>query len=554
MTRAYRRRKDRGRPGRVYEADLSWDDDHSHSGYSETGVDWGDDEFVLDHDRDDYGGADRYDEPDRRYRRPSRYEDDRYYEYEDERPASRYARGYDHDHDHKRDYPGGERVVVEPYNETEDEYIPYDRLNEKDHYRRGAEDKRGYLEYSEQYHQRTQQDYLASDMILPGEKYKRRTATTPDEELYMEHVARDRWSKKSGGKALPSFYKILNIFYEPFILRSFGAKLPAMQLIATLALLELFNITFDMGSVVRGDLIQISGEWMKIFTPLITSLFGVVLGIMWSFYPALRGEPKRMLKWGFIIIISIVLLFNPLLDLIFFSGWDGFFGSLLAMIIILGKVVLLLVYASPVILGVFAIWGRRYSETLIVISAVLMLAVVIASNIIDIYNTGAIRETGGGLFLYFIYAVILFIYMECSDSSIKYYRFAMDIPDDPENRDQVYFFNKTLNKYYLHLVVFVTLALILGLIVFNRTTFLGALGSKRLAESLELTTPFGLMISMIVLFAILGLALTIWRNRSVIAAPFKRIFDSLTRYRTREKELLKMEEEVRRLRVIDRHL
>ena len=224
------------------------------------------------------------------------------------------------------------------------------------------------------------------------------------------------------------------------------------------------------------------------------------------------------------------------------------------MIIILGKVVLLAAYASPVILGVFAIWGRRYSETLVVISAVMMLGVVIASNIIDIYYTGSIQKTGGGLFLYFIYAVILFIYMECSDSSIKYYRFAMDIPDDPENRDQVYFFNKTLNKYYLYLIVFVILALVLGLIVFNRTTFLGAMGSNRLAESLELTTPFGLMISMIVLFVVLGLGLTMWRNRSIIIAPFKRIFDSFTRYRTREKELLKMEEEVRRLRLMDRHL
>jgi len=59
---------------------------------------------------------------------------------------------------------------------------------------------------------------------------------------------------------------------------------------------------------------------------------------------------------------------------------------------------------------------------------------------------------------------------------------------------------------------------------------------------------------MIVLFVVLGLGLTMWRNRSIIIAPFKRIFDSFTRYRTREKELLKMEEEVRRLRLMDRHL
>ncbi len=550
MTRAYRRRKDRGRPGRTYDADLSWEDDFSHSGYSEPGVDWGDDEFEWDQGTSDYVGVEYYDEPDRRYRRPSRYEDDRSYQRENEPRDGRYARGYNYERERPRD----DRVVFELYNEAEDEYIPYDRMNEDDLYRKGAEDKRGYLEYSEQYHHRTQQDYLAPDMILPGEKFKRRTAKTPDEDLYMEHVARERWSDKGGGKALPSFYKILNIFYEPFILRSFGAKLPTMQLIATLALLELFNITFDMGSVVRDKLIIISGGWVELFPPLITSLFGVVLGIMISLYPALREEPKRMLKIGFIIIVSIILLFNPLLNLIFFSGWDGFWGSLLDMIIILGKVVLLAAYASPVILGVFAIWGRRYSETLVVISAVMMLGVVIASNIIDIYYTGSIQKTGGGLFLYFIYAVILFIYMECSDSSIKYYRFAMDIPDDPENRDQVYFFNKTLNKYYLYLIVFVILALVLGLIVFNRTTFLGAMGSNRLAESLELTTPFGLMISMIVLFVVLGLGLTMWRNRSIIIAPFKRIFDSFTRYRTREKELLKMEEEVRRLRLMDRHL
>jgi len=550
LTRAYRRRKDRGRPGRTYDADLSWEDDFSHSGYSEPGVDWGDDEFEWDQGTSDYVGVEYYDEPDRRYRRPSRYEDDRSYQRENEPRDGRYARGYNYERERPRD----DRVVFELYNEAEDEYIPYDRMNEDDLYRKGAEDKRGYLEYSEQYHHRTQQDYLAPDMILPGEKFKRRTAKTPDEDLYMEHVARERWSDKGGGKALPSFYKILNIFYEPFILRSFGAKLPTMQLIATLALLELFNITFDMGSVVRDKLIIISGGWVELFPPLITSLFGVVLGIMISLYPALREEPKRMLKIGFIIIVSIILLFNPLLNLIFFSGWDGFWGSLLDMIIILGKVVLLAAYASPVILGVFAIWGRRYSETLVVISAVMMLGVVIASNIIDIYYTGSIQKTGGGLFLYFIYAVILFIYMECSDSSIKYYRFAMDIPDDPENRDQVYFFNKTLNKYYLYLIVFVILALVLGLIVFNRTTFLGAMGSNRLAESLELTTPFGLMISMIVLFVVLGLGLTMWRNRSIIIAPFKRIFDSFTRYRTREKELLKMEEEVRRLRLMDRHL
>jgi hypothetical protein len=144
--------------------------------------------------------------------------------------------------------------------------------------------------------------------------------------------------------------------------------------------------------------------------------------------------------------------------------------------------------------------------------------------------------------------------MECSDSSVKYYRFAQEIPDDPENRDQIYFFNKTLSQYFVYLVVLIVIALILGLVVFYRTTFLGAMGSQRLAESLEATTYFGLVISMVVMFTILGTIVVVIRNWRFFLSPAKKIFDSISQQRMKKKEMLRVENEVRRLKALNEQL
>lgn len=571
MTRAYRRR--RYQPDGDHDEGLSWEEDHSPRSYTEGSVDWseGDPEAEY-YEYDQYGAGDHYDVDhdgyDGYYRTgrqgerrresetsPVLEEADRYYEdgytasrYRD-RGDGHYGGGYD---DYDRYYQEGERVVFEPYYEPEAEYIPYADRREGDIYRREAQDKRGYLEYSEQFRPISQADYLAPGAILPGEIYRKGTATSPKEELYMEYVAKDKWKDPGGRGSLSGIYKILNIFYEPFILRSFGLKLPAMQLIATLALLELYCVTFNMGGAFLEELIRVSGGWFRSLSPLLASIIGVVLGSMLSLYPALREEPKKVIKISLIVITLVILLFNPLLNLIFFSGWDGFVVSLKNMVIILGKIVLVLLYFSPVVIGVFAIWSRKNAEALMVLSGILMLLVIVSSNIIDIYNKVPIKESG--LSFYFIYAIIFFIYMETSDSSMKYYRFAQEIPDDLENRDQIYFFNKTLNHYFLFLVVFVMIGTISGLIIYYRTTFLGAMGSQRLSESLEISTFFGMMISMVVLITLLGLIIIIIRRRKTFLSPFKKILDHIARQRMEQKEIIRVEEEVRRLKVLDQHL
>jgi len=558
LTRAYKRRREQPASFRRPREDLQWEDDYSHGSYKDSGVEWGDDDSGEYYSKGGYGQReadvgwqDSYDEyeesgyygePAVEYERPSRRR-----RYEDSGRYERYDSYYEEEYE-------GDRVVVEPYDDGGAEYIPYDREAEEDFYQRGTEDKRGYLTYSEQFRPRTQQDYLAPGMILPGERFMKKTPMMPKEELYMEYAPKDWRQEREEKGTVPTIYRILNIFYEPFILRNFGMKLPAMQLIAMLALIELFNISFNIGSSTWDWLIsqgQFHG-WFKWFNPLVISILGTVLGLMLSLYPSIREEPKRIIKLSLVVITFVILLFLPLMNLIFVSGWDGFLESFTEMLIILGEVMLLLVYASPVILGVVAIWGRRGSEGLVILTMVLMLLVVIISNLVDIWMEVPLEE--GSTSMYFLYAIILFIYMECADSSVKYYRFAQEIPDDPENRDQIYFFNKTLNQYFLHLVVLIVIGLTLGLVVFYRTTFLGAMGSMRLAESLEATTDFGLVISMVVLFTILGIAIVVIRNWKLFLSPVKKIFNSVSQQRMKKKEMLRVEEEVRRLTTLNKQL
>jgi len=518
---------------------VDWGDDDSGDYYSKGGYGQRESEVGWQDSYDEYEEPGYYGESAVEYERPSRR---RGYE----------ARGrYDRYDTYYEEEWKGDRVVFDAYDEGEAEYLPYDRAAEEDFYRRGAEDKRGYMTYSEQYRPRTQQDYLAPGTILPGERFLKKTPTMPKEELYMEYAPKDWRKEKDVRGTLPTVYRILNIFYEPFILRNFGMKLPAMQLIAMLALIELFNISFDIGSSAR-DLLTYEGQfhgWFEWFSPLITSILGAALGLMLSFYPSLREEPKRIIKLSLVVITFVVLLFLPLMNLIFVSGWEGFFESFMEMLIILGEVMLLLFYASPVILGVLAIWGRKGGEGLIILTTVMLLLIVISSNMYDIWMNESLEE--GSVSMYFLYAIILFIYMECSDSSVKYYRFAQEIPDDPENRDQIYFFNKTLSQYFLHMVVLIVIALSLGLVVYYRTTFLGAMGSQRLAESLEATTSFGLVISMVVLFTILGTAIVVIRNWKLFLSPAKKIFDSVSQQRLKKKEMLRVEKEVNRLKALN---
>lgn len=517
---------------------MDWGDDDPDDYYPKGGYGQREPEIGWADSYDDYDDHGSYEEPVREYERPAR-----------RRPASqgRYDR-YDTYYEEEFEE---DRVVFGAYDSEDVDYLPYERDDDEDFYRRGAEDKRGYMTYSEQYRPRTQQDYLAPGMILPGERFMKKTPTMPKEELYMEYAPKD-WRKKNEAKGtVPTLYRILNIFYEPFILRNFGMKLPAMQLIAMLALIELFNISFDIGGPAIETLISKAQfhEWFQWFTPLVTSILGAVLGLMLSLYPSLREEPKRIIKLSLVVITFVVLLFLPLMNLIFVSGWGGAVDSFVEMLIILGEVMLLLLYASPVFLGVLAIWGRKGSEGLIILTTVLMLLVVIISNAYDIYREVSLEESR--VSMYFLYAIILFIYMECSDSSVKYYRFAQEIPDDRENRDQIYFFNKTLSQYFVYMVVLIVIALSLGLVVFYRTTFLGAMGSLRLAESLEATTYFGLVISMVVIFTILGTALVIIRNWRFFVSPVKKLFDSISQQRMRKKEMLRVENEVRRLKALN---
>ena len=572
MTRAYRRR--RYQTDREYDEGLSWDEEYSPRGYTGGNVDWGGGDAEAEYSVDDnYGVGDHHDAyhdgydgygsgsgyPDGQWEdgTASWEETDQYPERRERYSDSRYRRTDDRYYgrprvDHAPPYEEPERVEFEPYFEPGVEYIPHVEGRKDDIYRRESADKRGYLEYSGQFRHTTQQDYLAPAAILPGQSFKTKIATSPKEELYMEYVAKDKWKDTAGRGSLSGIYRVLNIFYEPFILRSFGLKLPAIQLIATLALLELYNITFNMGDAFLVGMIEVSGGWIEHISPFLASIFGIVLGFVLSLYPALREEPKKVIKISLIAVILVILLFNPLLNLIFFSGWDGFLHSLMVMVIVLGKIVLVILYFSPVWIGVFAIWSRKYAEALLVVSGTLMLLAVVTSNVIDIHNNVTIEV--GDLSLYFIYAIVFFIYMETGDSSMKYYRFAQEIPDDLENRDQIYFFNKTLNHYFLMLMVFVVLGTVSGLIIYYRTSFLGAMGSVSLAESMEVSTYFGMMIAMVVLFTLLGLLIIIVRRREVFLSPFKRILNYFAQQRLKQKEMIRIEEEVRRLKLLDQHL
>jgi len=550
LTRAYRRRRYEGAKERRYGGGMSWEEDAAIEGYSEPGVDWGGDEDEWEPEYPGSGGygkapyGDRYDDQ-------YDYGYNGYDDYSDQ-----YGQG-----GYEDDYPDYEErmwgrpapVSFEPFYPEEGDFYTSEG-HEEDFQRRPVQDKKGYLEYSEQYRPLTQMDYLSPDAILPGQKYRKKTAGTPKDELYKEYAPRDGWRDANRSGALPGIYKILNIFYEPFILRSFGMKLPLMQLVATLALLELYNITFGLGESAHDALIYISSGWIEYLPPFLASLFALILGILLSLYPALRREPKRMLKRVLLIIILVIIFLNPLLNLIIFSGWGNVARSFLVMVIFLGKIVLIFIYLSPVILGVFAIWGRKGEETLTVLSVVLLLLVVVTSNVIDIYMEDISKVDSGSMSLYFIYAILLFLYIEATDSSYKYYRFAIDVPDDPENRDQVYFFNKALNVYYLYLFMLILIGVFLTLVVFNRSVFLGSLGSERLAESLEVSTDFGMLISMVVLFSFLGILLVMWKNRTMLTSPVKRLYRTYIGYRQRERELLEMEEEVRRLKLMKRHL
>lgn len=552
MTRAYRRRKETRGGGGEYGTGVNWDEENTRGGYS-GGVDWGGDEPDREdgyaepqgyqgHNEDGYDHDAGYDDRDRRYSENSRSRN--YYEPKDE---------YDDYYSGTVEYEPPRKVAFEPYYPEDDDHSTFEEHGE-DIYRRPTEDKRGYLEYSEQYRPLTQMDYLSPDAILPGEQYRKKTTTAPEEELYMEYVPREKWRETGKSAALPGIYRLLNIFYEPFILRNFGVKLPLMQLVATLALLELYNITFNLGELAHEGLIYISGGWIDVIPPFLASLSGLIIGLMLSLYPALRKEPKRILKIVLLVAVLILILSNPLLNIIIFKGWGNVFDSLVQMVIFMGKIVLVFIYLSPVVLGIFAIWGRKGGVALTLLSVVLMLLLPISSRIIELWMEGSVKADSSGLFLYFSYAILLFLYIETTESSYKYYQLASEIPDGPENRDQVYFFNKALNIYFLYLFMTVLIGVFLTLIIFNRNVFLGSMGSERLAESMEVTSDFGMLISMIVLFTIIGILIILWRSRAVITKPVRRLYRSYVGYRMRERELLEMEEEVNRLRVLRKHL
>ncbi len=410
--------------------------------------------------------------------------------------------------------------------------------------------------YQESYHSPTKNDLLdTSDIPVQWD------SESDEEELYWDEGLYEEYSlggdeavvvepyeesiRKGGLKAL------MRVFYKPHIVDNFGSFIFSMNIIATCSLFLLFIMSSNLGEEVIDGLSDLSNGAIVTLPIFHTAVIGIFMGLGLTIFLKLKNRIKRILGFGLLILLGAVLLLLPLLTFLTGFGLDKSLDQFLGMTMFLGKVMVVLIYMSPAILGTFSIWSRKAPWLLSMSGVIVLLSIVIISNIIQINEDGNINDSGVNLFVFFLYAVTLYLYIETQASSVKYYKLAEEI-NEPRNSDRVRYFRYALSSYFYHLIYLLVPSIIVALLIMNRAVFIGAIGSRRLAESLEVNSFLGLMVSTILLFSILALFVIVWRRRQPLIKLYRTLKVSITGMGKRRKELAETRKEIRRLKQLER--
>ncbi|UCH89090.1 MAG: hypothetical protein JSV49_00120 [Thermoplasmata archaeon] len=287
-----------------------------------------------------------------------------------------------------------------------------------------------------------------------------------------------------------------NLIWDP----RYNVKIPVMQIIAIFSLV----IIFIMNYTINDDYVIQLGKFSPFVRgqpPEVAWIFALILSIFLSVFPRMDRELRVTISLGIIIIIILFFLGGPAIA--FFATYDMMeVGAALARSLIsFLKVLTVLLYWAPILVGVYGIINR---ERMYLFLAILFFLGIIITN--DLYLLSISAEhtkTAERIPLFTIFAVSLFCFYEMSDSSITFYKL------NDSTRTKGYYsphqqhLNRILQWYFVFFIIFSALTLVLTWFILDFNEILKAMGSEQIATSIELNSIYGTIVSLAVMVIVL---------------------------------------------------
>jgi len=323
---------------------------------------------------------------------------------------------------------------------------------------------------------------------------------------------------------MPTEDSLTRIYYKMFRDIEYNIKVPVMQLIATIALFIIFIGNYYLNYEYVAAL-SLFTDLIKYQPPPAAALFGALFGLFLYVFPHLDRELKRSLVIGTIIIL-IVLFAGP--ALLVAPSYDmGLVGiAFRDSIIIFLQIAAVFVYWAPMFLGIYGIWSRN--SFYIGASAMFLFLIIIMLDIYLFSLGETVTKTRSDWLWYALFAIILFCYMEMSDSAITFAKYTSITDVDAIDPGYYEHLDNILKKYFIYFILITIFITIIAWITLNLTSFLKWAGSVQVSESLELTSIYGIIISLIVVGLVILFVALFARNEKVFRNFYYKLEDKFT--------------------------
>ena len=341
------------------------------------------------------------------------------------------------------------------------------------------------------------EDPYSRRMPQQGVRYRRQKLL--DEQLTYQYGGNEYYARA------PEYYKkrympeedyLKKLYVSMFGNFEYDIKVPIMQIIATIALAVIFVLNY----YINIEYVTALGNYsslVKYQPPILAAFFGFIVGLFLYSFPSLDQELRRAIILGTIILLIFFFALPALWA--GFSQYDmaavgmEFYRTLDTFL----RLAAVLVYWAPMFLGVYGIWSRNNFYT--GISAMFLFMIIIILDIYLFYSSVDIPKIRSEWPVYVFFSIVLFCFIEMSDSATNFAKLTStsNIKEiDPTYYDHL---DRILKKYFVYFVILTIFIVILTWLTLNFETILHAIGSLQLAESLELSSIYGAVISLILI-------------------------------------------------------
>lgn len=330
-------------------------------------------------------------------------------------------------------------------------------------------------------------------------------AQYPDERGWDEQYPSDYYYSEAYYVDAPEYYRdrymptedsLKKLYMRMFRNIDYNIKVPVMQVIATGALFFIFILNYLINIEYVIALSKFS-PWVAVQPPMVAAILGALFGIFLYLFPNLDRDIRRTVIIGTIILLIFFFAGPALLAWIAENDLAAIGNAFADTIEQFLKLAAVLVYWAPIFLGIYGIWTKN--SFYIGASAMFMFLIIIILDVYLFYEGLPINKIRDNWLQYVIFSIILFCYMEMSDSAITFARFTS--VRDKDSIDPGYYehLDKILEKYFVYFILLTIFIIILSWITLNFAGILKVLGSIQVGESLEISSIYGSMISLIII-------------------------------------------------------